>query len=268
MPDMPLPTSRTVGLLALEAAFGGLVATGAGRRSLAKAASTWDASAFASATTAAEAIDTGLFAHLATELDEVRDALIAMARSDTNGRAPRGESDGRDRNRIDAVLLEAGLRHMDWEWLSPQNRSGFWKRWIGDPAPILRAALEIIAAYDEPKSVHLVWVCGSPTFEVSVSETLNRDLCIVLSTPGPDLPLVHLSEDEPVDPVPTDELSDENHLVIYGPGVLTPSGVEQRAHLVAQPAAEASDALSPRLQRRIEATNARLRAALADAEAG
>lgn len=227
--------------------------------------SSWDESTFAGSSTAAEAIDTGLFAHLATELDEVRDALVSMARSDANGRAPRGDAGGRDRGRIDAVLLEAGLRHMDWEWLSPQNRSGFWKRWVGDPAPILRTALEIIAAYDDPASVHLVWVCGSPTFEVSISETVGRDLCIVLSTPAPDLPLVHLGEEEPVDPTPTDALAAENHLVIYGPGVLTPSGVEQRAHLVAQPAAEAADALEPSVRERVEATNARLRDALEEA---
>ncbi|MEO1060598.1 MAG: hypothetical protein AAFZ07_04210 [Actinomycetota bacterium] len=262
MPDMPLPTSRPVGLLALEAAIGRLVSTPAGRRALGTTASSWDETAFAASATAAEAVQTGLFAHLAAEIEPIRDALVAMARSDTNGRVPRQAAGSKDRGRIEAVLLEAGLRHMDWEWLSPQNRSGFWKRWIGDPAPILRSAFRIIAAYDNPESVHLVWVCGSPTFEVSISETHGRDLCIVLSTPGPDLPLVHLSDVEPGDQEPTDATRDESHLVLYGPGIVSDAGVEQRGHLVARPAAEAPDALRPRVRERIEETNARLLAAL------
>ncbi|MEM9033187.1 MAG: hypothetical protein AAGA99_16160 [Actinomycetota bacterium] len=263
MPDMPLPTSRPVALIALEAAISDLVVTPSSRRALSESASSWDADAFSTATTAEEAAASGLFAALSANHPEIREALIAMARGDVRGRLAKKSDD-----RIDSVLLDSAIRHMDWEWLSPQNRSGFWLGWTGSPGPIIRHMFQVITAYEDPQSVQLMWVCGSPTFEVSISENAHRGLCVVLSTPGPDLPLVHIADEQPANPKPTDATDHEDHLVIYGPAVRTADGeIEQRSFLVAQPSASASSALPDELGTQVEARNTRLRNAQATAVA-
>jgi hypothetical protein len=122
--------------------------------------------------------------------------------------------------------IERGRHHLDQHWFRPQDvgddHTHFWWRYIGEPAPIVRtglsAALEM-AGDDLP--IHLIWVCASPTFEVSVSTVRDRSaqrevaVAVVLSTPGTLFSLAHLSDpDEQDDPIELDPPFAEDHVII------------------------------------------------------
>lgn len=229
MPAMPLPISRAEGVLAVEAAINQILADVNERQRLAVELDKWDADTFQLANDANQAMQDGLFALLADQFEPIKQALITMATAAAHNGAA---GDGGAGEALNGPLLDAGIHHMDWDWLSPQNRSAFWDGWTGDAAPIVLEALKTVVAIGDSSdtSVHLVWVCGSPTFEISISESPAQDLVVVLSTPGlvePDLE--HIKPGQ-FPAIPPSIIDGEGHLVIHGAGsrvgdVVTQDGV-------------------------------------------
>jgi hypothetical protein len=122
--------------------------------------------------------------------------------------------------------IERGRHHLDEHWFRPQevgdDHLHFWWNYIGEAAPIVRAGLlEALVVAGDELPIHVMWVCSSPTFEVSVSKMRDRTgdgvvgVVAVVSTPGTLFPLAHLSDpDEQDDPLVLRPPYAEDHVVI------------------------------------------------------
>lgn len=204
MPDMPLPISRPVGTKALSAALTSVSMSPQKTAAVLQALREWDADKFAKVENSSQARKSGLFAALFKVSSEIAVAIedIGAAVLSLNG-----QTAARDKKK--------GLHHMDWEWLSPDNSSGFWGNWRGHAAPIVRQTLIETLTEADGNPVHIVWTCGSPTFEASVSVVVGSgSVCIVVSTPPPPRPLVHIASGAVGGPPPSDP--PEGHTVFYG----------------------------------------------------
>lgn len=210
MPPMPFPVSRNASIMAIERLFnqpdarpvvGKVLSDDTGEHTLARS-----------------------LMQSAAEGSMARRA-IEQAMADI-GTATRAEAQYHELPASDADEddIERGRHHLDEHWFKPQRpddkHTHFWWNYIGEPEPIvrrgLRRALEVAG---ETLPIHLIWVCASPTFEVSISTVRNEaegvDLAVsvLLSTPGTLFELAHLS-DLKKRPDPLDVPFDDDQILV------------------------------------------------------
>ena len=211
MPPMPFPVSRSASVVAIERLFND---------------------------SDARPVVRGVFADRGNE-PEIGRALLRAAPADSpagkviaNALREIGVSVRQEREYPDLPQpsedddIERGRHHLDEHWFRPQevgdDHLHFWWNWIGDPCPIVREGLlEALEQAGDDLPIHVMWVCSSPTFEVSVSKMRDRagqrdvGVVAVVSTPGTLFPLAHLSDpDEQDDPLELHPPFAEDHVVI------------------------------------------------------
>lgn len=211
MPPMPFPVSRSTSLVAIERLLNDSDARPVAREVLA---------------------DRGNEPELARALLAAAPAESPARKVIENAMREIGASARREREYPDLSQpsvkddIETGRHHLDQHWFRPQevgdDHTHFWWRYIGEPAPIVRTGLSVaLDAAGDDLPIHLIWVCASPTFEVSVSTVRDRTaqravaVAALLSTPGTLFSLAHLSDpDEQDDPIELDPPFAEDHVII------------------------------------------------------
>jgi hypothetical protein len=249
MPDMPLPVGRPPGLVAIERALNNVD----DRLAIAAALAGWSRNEG----------ESGLVEHVLDQLratnhaEGLESALQAMVNA--------AAADDQRFNRVEgADPVMVGVRHLDDHWLSPVGQLGHWYNWDGDAAPIVQAGLLIALDAADDAPIHLVWTCGSPTFEVSVSAVDDPPVAVVvvISTPGTQADLVHIRPGEGASTVMEQGVGDdalvlEDQIVVHGLATRAGQVVTQDAEVYVAGAGDR--AADQERQKRVVAAVERLR---------